>query len=82
MKSIIVSTAGRQISVKPNATMPSTPGAANSAQTASQAPVIVVKRGDPITIVLQDGALTVTYLSSGGDPTPEGASRPEPSIAD
>jgi hypothetical protein len=33
-------------------------------------------------IVTPDGALTVTYVSSRGDPTPEGASRPQPSIAD
>ena len=33
-------------------------------------------------IVTADGALTVTYVSSRGDPTPEGASRSEPSIAD
>ena len=32
-------------------------------------------------IVTPDGALTVTYVGSGGDPTPEGALRPEPSRA-
>jgi hypothetical protein len=33
-------------------------------------------------IVTADGALTVTYVSSRGDPTPEGALRPQPSNAD
>lgn len=33
-------------------------------------------------IVTPDGALTVTYMSSGGDPTPEGALRTQPSNAD
>lgn len=33
-------------------------------------------------IVTPDGALTVTYVSSRGDPTPEGALRPQPSNAD
>jgi len=32
-------------------------------------------------IVTPEGALTVTYVGSGGDPTPEGALRPEPSRA-
>ena len=33
-------------------------------------------------IVSPDGALTVTYVSSTGDPTPEGALRPQPSYAE
>ena len=33
-------------------------------------------------IVTPDGALTVTYMSSTGDPTPEGALRPQPSYAE
>ena len=33
-------------------------------------------------IVTPDGALTVTYMSSTGDPTPEGALRPQPSNVD
>ena len=33
-------------------------------------------------IVSPEGALTVTYVSSTGDPTPEGALRPQPSYAE
>ena len=33
-------------------------------------------------VVKPDGALTVTYVSSRKDPTPEGALRPQPSNAD
>jgi hypothetical protein len=33
-------------------------------------------------IVTPDGALTVTYMSSTGDPTPEGALSPQPSDAE
>jgi len=61
-ENIVVSTAGRQVTVKPNATAPSTPGAAASTQSTAPAQPIVVKKGDPITIVLQDGSLTVTAL--------------------
>ena len=61
-ENIVVSTAGRQITVKPNATAPSTPGPAASTQSTAPAQPIVVKKGDPITIVLQDGSLTVTAL--------------------
>jgi hypothetical protein len=33
-------------------------------------------------VVTPDGALTVTYVGSRGDPAPEGASRPQPANAD
>jgi len=67
-ENIIVSTAaGHQITVKPNATGSSTPGAAGSTPSTSQAPQIVVKKGDPVTIVLQDGTLTVTALGQSRD---------------
>ena len=67
-ENIVVSTAaGRQISVKPNTTLPSASGNTSPAQSTSQAPQVVIKRGDPVTIVLQDGTLTVTALGQSRD---------------
>jgi len=60
--SIVVSTASLSSTARPAATASTAPGTSTTQQpTAAPAPpVIVIKNGDPITLVLQDGTLTVT----------------------
>ena len=63
-ENIVVSTAVHAVAVK---TVASSTSSTTTAQPAPQAPEIAIKRGDPVTIVLQDGSLMVTAAGQSRD---------------
>jgi len=66
-ENIVVSTAAKQVTVKSTPAPSKSTTASTASQAASQSTQVVIKRNDPVTIVLQDGNLTVTALGQSRD---------------